>query len=122
MDVKVNPAQTPEASAASARRSERDGNKGLQRPACTDLRRERGGRGGPWSTEVHRAGAGGELQFSPLRVRVFSCRLTLAASSSASWAHLENLIIYTSAPLDAVPMQQTAGLNEGRPKQSNSQR
>lgn len=104
MDVKVNPAQTPEASAVHARRSERDGNKGLQRPACTDPRWERGRPAEPGADEVHRAGAGREVQLSPLRVRVFSCRLTLAASSLASSAHLENLIIYTSAPLDALPI------------------
>lgn len=64
--------------------------------------------------KVHWAGAERKWQLSlpqsqrhnelVTSARVFSCRLTLAQSSPPSSAHLENLIIYTSAPLDAVPI------------------
>lgn len=40
----------------------------------------------------------------PLCARAMSCRLILASSTLLSSSHLENLIIYTSAPLDAVPV------------------
>ena len=39
-----------------------------------------------------------------MRAIFMSCRLFLAGSTLLSSSHLENLIIYTSAPLDAVPM------------------
>lgn len=39
-----------------------------------------------------------------MSARIVSCRLILASSTLLSSSHLENLIIYTSAPLDAVPI------------------
>ncbi len=39
-----------------------------------------------------------------MSARAMSCSLILASSTLLSSSHLENLIIYTSAALDAVPV------------------
>lgn len=94
VDVKVDPAQARDGLCRSRRSlgARREGAFGARRVRIRKRPRKQ-------RNVLHRS-----YDEAIMSATVFSCRLTLAQSSSASSAHLENLIIYTSAPLDAVPI------------------